>query len=203
MSHRNLLAVMCLLSTACATAPPGEAERAPHPGISPAELVSSIADVAAGRNPAMREAGITLKSVEFKLLVGTKKTTGGKAHVIVLDAQASRESEISFLQTFVLEVPPAPTKGVAGPGPGLPEVQAFVESAMETAREIAEAASRGGLPQRLESVELVAKLGVSRTAGGGVSFTVPALVGASVGVTGSRIAEEVNTVKLVFLRVPG
>jgi len=203
MPIKNLPRVAVLLvSGACATAPASDtgASAQRRPGIAPAELVSSIADVAAGRNAAMREAGIFLRSIEFKLLVGTSTEAGGKVAVLVLEGEAARTSEVSFLQTFVLEVPPAPTKSLAGSP--LPEVRAFIETAMETARSIALAAAAHGLPQRLESVELVAKLGASRKTGGGLSFTVPALASASLGVSGSRLAEEVNTIKLVFQRTP-
>ena len=73
---------------------------------------------------------------------------------------------------------------------------------METARDLALAAAREGIPQRLESVELVAKLAVSRKRGGGISFTIPALAGATIGAGASRTAEDVNTITLVFLRAP-
>jgi hypothetical protein len=201
MKTRLPIAAACLilLCAACATAPPGEVA-ASAPGISPADLVTSIADVAAGRNPAMREAGIYLKSVEFKLLVATEEEAGGKTKIIVVDAEASRKSEISFLQTFVLEVPPAPRKTLSGIP--IPQVKAFVEAAMETARELALAAAREGLPQRLDSVELVAKILLSRKGAGGISFTIPALAGATIGAGASRSVEDTNTVKLVFLRAP-
>ncbi|MBC8647127.1 MAG: hypothetical protein H7X85_08190 [Thermoanaerobaculia bacterium] len=202
MLTRQRIVPVCLLLlfTACATAPSGDVAATAGSGISPAELVSSIADVAAGRNPAMREAGIYLKSVEFKLLVGTEDQVGGKAKIVVVDAEISRKSEISFLQTFVLEVPPAPGKSLTGAA--LPQVRAFVETAMETARDLALAAAREGIPQRLESVELVAKLAVSRKGGGGISFTIPALAGATIGAGASRATEDTNTIKLLFLRAP-
>jgi NTP-dependent ternary system trypsin peptidase co-occuring protein len=200
MPKRSWVVILAMLFTACATAPPEETAAARAPGISPADLVASISDVAAGRNADMREAGIYLKSIEFKLLVGTERETGGKAHIVLLDAEASRKSEVSFLQTFVLEAPSAPVKSLASPV--LPEVRQFVEAAMETARSIARVAAREGLPQRIESVELVAKLAASRKAGGGIAFTVPVLTGVGLEGGASRTAQEANTVKLVFLRVP-
>jgi hypothetical protein len=73
---------------------------------------------------------------------------------------------------------------------------------METARDLALAAAREGLPQRLESVELVAKIVLSRKGAGGISFTIPALAGATVGAGASRTIADTNTIKLVFLRAP-
>ncbi|MFN2384838.1 MAG: trypco2 family protein [Thermoanaerobaculia bacterium] len=191
---------LLLLCAACATAPRGEVAATGRPGISPADLISSIADVAAGRNPAMREAGIYLKSVEFNLLVATEDEVGGKTKIVIVDAEASRKSEISFLQTFVLEVPPAPRKTLAGVT--LPQVRSFVETAMEAARDLALAAAREGLPQRLDSVELVAKIVVSRKGSGGISFSIPAVAGATIGAGLTRSIEDTNTIKLVFLRAP-
>lgn len=200
MVRKQWLVACSILFSACATAPPADNAAARPPGISPADLVAAISDVAAGRNAAMREAGIYLKTIEFKLLVGTEEEAGGRVQVIVLDAEASRKSELSFLQTFVLEVPAAPTKGIATVG--LPAVRAFIETAMETARDLAVAAKREGLPQRIESVELVAKLTVSRKAGGGIAFTIPALTAGGISAGASRAVEEANTIKLVFLRTP-
>jgi hypothetical protein len=194
---KKLAAAACVLLTSCVTAP--TAARAP--GISPADLVASIADVAAGRNAAMREAGIYLESIKFNLLVGTEEQVGGKVQIIVLDAEASRKAESSFLQTFTLEVPPAPPKGVRPAVAGLPEVKAFVETAMETARDLALAAKREGLPQQLKSVELVAKLTVSRKIGGGIGFTVPTVTTVAASAGASRAVEEANTVTLIFQRV--
>jgi hypothetical protein len=81
-------------------------------------------------------------------------------------------------------------------------VRAFIETAMETARDLAVAARREGLPQRIDSVELVAKLTVSREAGGGLAFTIPALTAGAISAGATRTVEEANTIKLVFLRTP-
>ena len=53
------------------------APASPEP-VTPADFVASIADVAAGRNAAMAEAGLVLKRIEFRLAVGTETKAGGK-----------------------------------------------------------------------------------------------------------------------------
>ena len=96
--------VVLLAATACASTKgtgPGEPAL-----LSPAELVASLADVANGRNADMADTGLALKSIELRLLVGRESRAGGKVSFLVLDAEASRRSEVSFAQTFTLELPP-------------------------------------------------------------------------------------------------
>ena len=166
------LAVLLVSLARCASAPPA-ASPAPEP-ITPAELVSSIADVAAGRNPAMAEAGLVLKRIEFKLAVGRRVEGGGKVEILLLDAEASRATESAFLQEFTLEVPAERRRGAAAPSL-VPGVREMIEDAMNAARDLARAASAAGLPQKLKSVELTAKITRSRKVGGGITATFPVL----------------------------
>jgi len=201
-ASRPFFLLAAILYGGCATVPAPESRSAGGPsGISPADLVASISEVASGQNPAMREAGLVLKTIELKLLVGTEEKAGGKLSVIVLDAEAARRSEISFTQAFTLEIPPSPSRQ-AMVGAVVPGVREFVEAAMETARQIARAAAAQGLPQRLKEVELVAKLERSRKAEGGISFTLPIGAAPSVEAGGGRRVLEENTVKLVFVAAP-
>jgi hypothetical protein len=187
--------VVLLAATACAstkgTGPSGEPAL-----LSPAELVASLADVANGRNADMADTGLALKSIELRLLVGRESRAGGKVSFLVLDAEASRRSEVSFAQTFTLELPPPSRTRSAAPGPAVPGVVEFVEAAMATAREIAHAASREGLPQKLREVELTAKIVRSQRLDGGIAFTV--LGGPSLSAGAGRVDDETNTVRLVF-----
>jgi hypothetical protein len=164
--------------------------------LSPAELVASLADVANGRNADMAETGLALKSIELRLLVGRESRAGGKVSVLVLDAEASRRSEVSFAQTFTLELPPPSRTRSVAPAPAVPGVVEFVEAAMATAREIAAAASREGLPQKLREVELTAKILRSQRLDGGIAFS--ALGGPSLSAGAGRVDDETNTVRLVF-----
>jgi hypothetical protein len=166
--------------------------------VSPAELVASLAEVANGRNADLAETGLVLKSIQLKLLVGRERQSGGHASFLVLDAEASRRSEVSFAQTFTLELPPperrrsaAKTIAVAAPG-----VVDFVEAAMAVARELADAAAREGIPQKLREVELTAKIVRSTQVEGGIAFR--GLDAASLSGGTSRGAEETNTIRLVF-----
>lgn len=183
----------------CASSPGAEPEaaRAAAPAVSPADLVGSLAEVAAGRNPAMREAGLMLQTIELKLMVGQEERSGGKLQIVILNAEASRRSELSFVQTFVMEVPGAPKKGVAA-RPLVPGVEKFVEAAMETARDLARAGEAAGLPQKLAAVELIAKLEGSRKLAGGIAFTAPIAFSPAIGVGAGSTALETNTIKLVF-----
>jgi hypothetical protein len=160
--------------------------------------VASIADVATGRNAAMAEAGIVLKKIEFRLAVGTQTKGGGKIEILLLDAEASRQTETAFLQELTLEIPRERGKGAAGPKALVPGVREFIEAAMNTARDLARAAADAGLPQRLQSVELTAKITRSRKIGGGIAATIPAWVKPSVGADLSASREQENTVKLFF-----
>lgn len=164
--------------------------------LSPAELVASLADVANGRNADMAETGLALKSIELRLLVGRESRAGGKVSFLVLDAEASRRSEVSFAQTFTLELPPPSRTRSVAPAPAVPGVVEFVEAAMATAREIAAAASREGLPQKLREVELTAKILRSQRLDGGIAFS--ALGGPSLSAGAGRVDDETNTVRLVF-----
>lgn len=143
--HRSIfvLAPMLALAAACASSP-ASPPSAPEP-ITPADLVASIADVAAGRNPAMVEAGLVLKRIEFRLVVGSQVRGGGKIEILLLEAEASRTTETAFLQELTLEIPQSGRRSAA-PRPLVPGVREFVDAAMDTARDLARAADAAGLP---------------------------------------------------------
>ena len=186
---------LLLLAAACSTSRLPSSSGALIPSISPADLVASLADVANGRNPDMTETGLVLKQIELKLLVGRERTADAKGSVLVLDARVSHRNEISFLQTFTLELPP-PQRRTIATAATIPGVVEFVEAAMASARDLARAAAREGLPQKLREVELVAKIVRSDRAEGGLGFTFLAGTSLSGGVGRSR--DETNTVRLVF-----
>jgi hypothetical protein len=165
--------------------------------VTPADLVASIADVAAGQNPAMVEAGLVLKRIEFKLTVGLETRAGGKIEVVLLEAEASRATETAFLQELTLEIPESRVRSAAA-RPLVPGVRAFVEAAMNTARDLARATAAAGLPQRLSSVELTAKITRSRTQAGGIEATIPAWVRPSIGIEAGRSTKDENVVKMIF-----
>ena len=197
--HRSILvpalAPMLALAAACAsspTVPPSE----PEP-ITPADLVASIADVAAGRNPAMVEAGLVLKRIEFRLVVGSQVSGGGKIEILLLEAEASRTTETAFLQELTLEIPQSGRRSAA-PRPLVPGVREFVDAAMDTARDLARAADAAGLPQRIKGVELTARITRSRKMGGGITATIPAWVRPSIGGELASSRENENVVKLIF-----
>jgi hypothetical protein len=197
--RRPVAAALLLLVVAiarCASSTPATA--APEP-VTPADFVASIADVAAGRNPAMAEAGLVLKRIEFKLAVGTETKGGGKVEVLILDAETSRDTETSFVQELTLEIPASGGKRAAPP-PLVPGVREFVDAAMNTARDLARAASAAGLPQQLRAVELTARITRSKKAGGGITATIPAWVKPSVGAELAHSSENENTVKMIFER---
>lgn len=184
-----------LLSLArCASTPPPAST--PHEPITPAELVASIADVAAGSNPALAETGLVLKRIEFKLAVGRKTEGGGKVEILLLDADASRATETAFLQEFTMEVPAERRRAAAGPL--VPGVREMVDDAMNTARDLARVAAGAGLPQRLKSVELTAKITRSRHVGGGITATFPSWLKPSLGVEAHDSREYENTLRLFF-----
>ncbi len=165
--------------------------------LAPADLVASLADVANGRNADMAETGLVLKTIELKLLVGRENRAGGRVSFIVLDLEASRRSDISFAQAFTLELPPpSRTRSIAA-APAVPGVVEFVEAAMASARELAAAATREGLPQKLREVELSARIVRSERLQGGIAFS--ALVGPALSADAGRVNEETNTVRLVFV----
>jgi hypothetical protein len=85
----------------------------------------------------------------------------------------------------------------------VPGVREFVEAAMNTARDLARAADAAGLPQKIRSVELTAKITRSRKMGGGITATIPAWVKPSVGGELTTSREEENVVKMVFEARPG
>ncbi len=138
-----------------------------------------------------------LTKIEFRLAVGTATKGGGKIEILVLDAESARTSETAFLQEFTLEIPEAGTRRVA-PRPLVPGVSEFVDAAMNTARDLARAATAAGLPQRLRSVELTAKITRSRTQSGGIAATIPAWVKPSIGGELNRKSEDENTVRMFF-----
>ena len=191
--------ILLLLATLtrCASSAPAPEPPAPEP-VSPADFVASIADVAAGRNPAMAEAGLVLKRIEFRLAVGTETKGGGKIEILLLDAETSRSSETSFLQELTLEIPASGSKRATPPPPLVPGVREFVDAAMNTARDLARAASAAGLPQQLRSVELTAKITRSKKVGGGITATIPAWVKPSIGAELGTSREEENTVRMFF-----
>ncbi len=186
-----------LLATACSTSTAPSPSVAPAPSVSPADLVASLADVANGRNPDMSETGLVLKQIELKLLVGRERTADARASILVLDAQASRRSEVSFTETFTLELPPPERRRTATAAATIPGVVEFVEAAMASARELARVAAREGFPQKRREVELVEKIVRSERAQGGLGFTF--LTGTSVSGGVGRSADETNTVRLVFV----
>ena len=189
--------VLVLASARCASTPtPAPPPAAPEP-VTPADFVASMADVAAGRNEALAETGLVLKRIEFRLLVGTETKAGGNIEVLVLEAGASKTTETSFLQELTLEIPASSRRGATA-RPLVPGVREFVEAAMNTARDLARATSAAGLPQRLKSVELTAKITRSRTLSGGIAATIPAWVRPSLGAEAGRTAGDENTVKLIF-----
>jgi hypothetical protein len=192
--------LLAALALRCASAPPAEPAR-PADAIAPADFVAAVADVAAGRNPAAAEAGLVLKRIEFHLAVGTETKMGGKAEILLLDAEASRSAETSFVQELTLEIPAAGAHRIA-PVPTVAGVREFVEAAMNTARDLARAAAAAGMPQRLTSVELTAKITRAKKAGGGISAEIPAWVRPSIGADVSAARQEENTVRMVFAASP-
>ncbi len=193
---RPVSALALVFTVACASTPASTDAPGTEP-ITPADFVASIADVAAGRNPALAEAGLALKRIEFKLVVGTEVRAGGKIEVLILDAQATRSTETAFLQELTLEVPPAPRRGAA-PRALVPGVREFVDAAMNTARDLARAAEAAGLPQRVRGMELTARITRSRKHGGGITATIPAWVRPSIGAEASSSRQDENVVKLIF-----
>jgi hypothetical protein len=193
------MAALALGAVRCASsAPAGASAAAPEP-VTPADLVASIADVAAGRNAAMAETGLVLKRIEFRLAVGREVRGGGSIEVLLLDAEAARSSETSFVQELTLEIPEtAPGRRGAAARPLVPGVRDFVEAAMNTARDLARAASEAGLPQRLKSVELTAKITRSKKYGAGITATIPVWVKPSIGGEAGTSRVDENTVKMVF-----
>jgi hypothetical protein len=195
----GLLASLVLSLARCASAPPPSSS-SPSAGaeqITPADLVASIADVATGQNADVAAAGLVLKRIEFKLAVGRKTEGGGKVEILLLDAEASRAAETAFVQEFTLELPPEGRRHAAE-RPLVPGVREFVEDAMHAARDLARAASDAGLPQRLKSVDLTAKLTRSRKLGGGITATFPSVLKPSLGIEAGKSLEEENTVRLLF-----
>ena len=187
------LAILTLVSWGCASTPP---PAAPEP-VTPADFVASMADVAAGRNAALAETGLVLKRIEFRLAVGTTTRAGGNIEILVLDAEASRSTETSFLQELTLEIPATGSRGAAA-RPLVPGVRELVDAAMNTARDLARATSAAGLPQKLKAMELTAKITRSRKLAGGITATIPAWVRPSIGAEAGKTTEDENTVKMIF-----
>jgi hypothetical protein len=198
MTRRSSIACAALLVFASGCASTKEGRPSGEPTLlSPAELVASLADVANGRNADLAETGLVLKTIELRLLVGRENRAGGRVSFLVLDAEASRRSEVSFAQTFTLELPPPGRSRSAASVPAVPGVVEFVEAAMEAAREIAAAAAREGLPQKLRDVSLTARIVRSGRLQGGIAFS--ALAGPALSAEAGRADEETNTVRLVFV----
>ena len=194
VNPRFVVPVLLVVSACATTTSPPAAET---PLLSPAELVTSLADVANGRNADMAEAGLVLKQIELRLAVGREQRRDGSVNVLVLDADGSRRTETTFTQTFTLELPPAERRRSAAAGAAVPGVVEFVEAAMASAREIVAAAARAELPQKLKEVEVAARIVRSDRIGGGVAFRV--FTGASLSAGITRAADETNTVRLVFV----
>lgn len=185
------------LAAACASSPAAPEDAARPEPVTPADLVASIADVAAGRNPAMAEVGLVLKRIDFKLVVGSQTRGGAKIEVLLLDGEASRATETAFLQELTMEIPESGARSAA-PRPLVPGVREFVDAAMNTARDLARAAAAAGLPQRIRTVELTARITRSRKLGGGITATIPAWVKPSIGAEFGTSREDQNIVKLIF-----
>ena len=187
--------LLSLRLAGCASSSPS----APPPALlSPADLVASLADVANGRNADLAETGLVLKTIELKLLVGRERRGGAHASFLVLDAEASSRSDVSFSQSFRLDLPSPARRAAAAEtiGAGFPGVAEFVDAAIAAARELADAAARAALPQKLSQVELSARIVRSHRVQGGVAFT--GLGPVSLGGSASRATDETNTVRLVF-----
>lgn len=71
---------------------------------------------------------------------------------------------------------------------------------MNAARDLARAASDAGLPQKLKSVVLTAKITRSRKAGGGITATFPSWLKPSLGVDARTTRDDENTLHLIFER---
>jgi hypothetical protein len=194
------LAALSLAAARCASSTPasGSASAPAAEPVTPADLVASIADVAAGRNAAMAEAGLVLKRIEFRLVVGRETRGGGSVEVLLLDAEAARTSETSFVQELTLEIPAGGGRRGVAERPLVPGVREFVDAAMNTARDLAKAAADAGLPQRLKAVELTAKITRSKKYGAGITATIPAWVKPSIGAEAGVSRSDENTVKMVF-----
>jgi len=202
MNRRTLSVAASALSIAlsrCASTPTAPAPT-PEP-VTPADLVASIADVATGRNAAMAEAGLILKRIEFRLAVGSEVRGGGSIEILLLDAEAARSSATSFVQELTLEIPATGRRSAAA-RPLVPGVREFVDAAMNTARDLARAATEAGLPQRLKSVELTAKITRSKKYGAGITATIPAWVKPSIGAEAGMSHEDDNTIRMVFEEKP-
>jgi len=200
MKTNTLAGITCLVCLAlalarCATTPPAAPEAAEP--VTPADFVASMVDIAAGRNEALSETGLVLKRIEFRLAVGTETKAGGSIEILVLDAGIARTTQTSFLQELTLEIPASRSRSAA-PRPLVPGVREFVEAAMDTARDLARATGAAGLPQRLKSMELTAKITQSRTLSGGITATIPAWVRPSLGVEAGKATEGENIVRLIF-----
>jgi hypothetical protein len=195
---RSLVLVLAtsLIISGCASLTTPSAS--PEPLVSPADLVASLADVANGRNTDLEETGLVLKRIELTLVVGRERRSGARASFLVLDAEASRRSDTSFTQSFTLELPPPERRRAAADtiGAAMPAVVEFVDAAIVSARELAAAAERAGLPQKLREVELTARIVRSNRLGGAIAFTDFGPVG--LGGSASRSFENTNTVRLVF-----
>ena len=202
MNRRTLSAALAALLLALCRCASTSTAPAPSPEpVTPADLVASIADVATGRNAAMAEAGLILKRIEFRLAVGSEVRGGGSIEILLLDAEAARSSETSFVQELTLEIPAAGRRGLAA-RPLVPGVREFVDAAMNTARDLARAATEAGLPQRLKSVELTAKITRSKKYGAGITATIPAWVKPSIGVEAGMSHQDDNTIRMVFEEKP-
>jgi len=195
MTRIPLLLATAALASACASTPANPTP-APEP-VTPADFVASIADVAAGRNAAMVETGLVLQKIEFRLSVGRQLKGGARIEVLLLDAEASRSAETAFVQELTLEIPKDGRRSVA-PAPLVPGVVEFVDAAMNTARDVARAASAAGLPQKLSGVELTAKITRSKTAGGGITATIPVGIKPSIGGELGATREDENVVRMIF-----
>ena len=98
---------------------------------------------------------------------------------------------------LTLEIPETRTRKAAAPAL-VPGVREFIDAAMRTARDLARASDAAGLPQKIHSVELTAKITRSRKSGGGIAATIPSWVKPSIGGELSSSRESENVVKMTF-----
>lgn len=197
-AFRGLALAVIVLAARCASSSEHSPRPADPPRISPADLLASLADVAQGRNADLADTGLALKRIELRVVVGHERRMGAHASVLVLDAESSRQNDVSFTQTFTFDLPPIDRRRPAMSPVPVPGVAEFVEAAIATARELAAVAEREDLPQRLSGVELTARIVRSQRTEGGLAFRGLGPVSLGGGV--SRVSEEANTVKLVFGR---
>ncbi len=99
------LALTAVMACRCASAPAGSPPPAAEP-ITPADLVASIADVAAGKQCGARRN--RARAEAHRVPAGRRhdrRHGGGRIEILVLEGEASRGAESAFLQELTLEIP--------------------------------------------------------------------------------------------------